>query len=90
MPTRFGSSTGCATNANHRPGRTLFNLWGVRFDPDRGSPIGGPFALTRFDTPALRISPDVGWTEIGISATRAVLTMETVRGNIWMMENVDR
>jgi Tol biopolymer transport system component len=71
-------------------GAPHFNLWGVRFDPDRGTPIGDSFALTRFDTPRLRISPDVGWTEIGISATRAVVTMETTRGNIWMMDNVDR
>jgi len=71
-------------------GSPYFNLWGIRFDPDRGIAIGDPLALTRFDTPGLRISPNVGWTETGISARRAVLTMETVRGNIWVMENVDR
>jgi hypothetical protein len=54
--------------------------------------MGDPFQLTRFDTPGLglTISPDVGATDIGISGRRAVLTMQTVRGNIWMMENVDR
>ena len=66
------------------------NLWAVRFDSDRGTPIGDPIQLTRFDTPGLTISPDVAATEIGISARRAVLTMQTVRGNIWVMENVDR
>ena len=71
-------------------GSPYFNLWAVRFDPDRGTPIGDPFQLTRFDTPGLTISPDVGASDIGISARRAVLTMQTVRGNIWMMENVDR
>ncbi len=71
-------------------GSPYFNLWAVRFDPDRGTPIGEPFQLTRFDTPGLSISPDVSNSEIGISARRAVLTMQTVRGNIWVMENVDR
>ena len=74
--------------SNH--GSPYFNLWAVRFDPDRGTPIGDPFLLTRFDTPGLTISPDLAFAEIGISARRAVLPMQTVRGNIWMMENVDR
>ena len=54
--------------------------------------MGDPFPLTRFDTPGLglTISSDIAASEIGISARRAVLTMQTVRGNIWMMENVDR
>ena len=54
--------------------------------------MGDPFQLTQFDTPSLglTISPDVGATDIGISGRRAVLTMQTVRGNIWVMENVDR
>jgi hypothetical protein len=33
---------------------------------------------------------DVAPPEIGISARRAVLTMATVTGGIWMLENVDR
>jgi hypothetical protein len=73
-------------------GSPYFNLWGIRFDPDRGIPMGDAFPLTRFDTPGLglTISPDVGNSDIGISERRAVLTMQTVRGNIWIMENVDR
>ena len=71
-------------------GSPYFNLWGVRFDPDRGIPMGDPFQLTRFDTPGLTISPDVGATDIGISGRRAVLPMQTVRGHIWMMDNVNR
>ena len=73
-------------------GSPYLNLWGVRFDPDRGIPMGDAFQLTQFDTPSLglTISPDVGATDIGISGRRAVLTMQTVRGHIWVMENVDR
>ena len=73
-------------------GSPYFNLWGVRFDPDRGIPMGDPFSLTRFDTPGLGLamSSDVTASEIGVSERRAVLTLQTARGNIWMMENVDR
>ena len=71
-------------------GSPFFNLWGVRFDPERGTPIGDPFPVTRFDTPGLTISPDLDTAEVGISARRAVLSMQTVRGNIWIMEHVER
>ena len=69
---------------------SFFNLWAVRFDPVRGVPVGHPFMITRFDSPGLVISPEVGNSEIGIAQRRAVLTMATVTGNIWMLENVDR
>ena len=69
---------------------SFFNLWGVRFDPDRGRTIGAPFAITTFDSPGLVITPDVTSAEIGISARRAVLQMTTVTGSIWMLENVDQ
>jgi serine/threonine protein kinase/Tol biopolymer transport system component len=69
---------------------SFYNLWGIRFDPDRGKPVGEPFMVTRFDSPGLVISPLIGDSEIGISARRAMLTMTTVSGNIWMLDNVDR
>jgi hypothetical protein len=34
--------------------------------------------------------PDVIGAEIGISARFAILTMESVRRSIWLLENVDR
>ena len=37
-----------------------FNLWAIRFDPERGTPIGAPFALTHFDSQSLVISPECG------------------------------
>jgi serine/threonine protein kinase len=68
----------------------FFNLWGVRFDPHGGRPVGAPFMITRFDSPANMIDPDIASTGTGISAQRAMLTMATVTGNIWMLDNVDR
>jgi len=69
---------------------SFFNLWGVRIDAKTGEASGDPFVITRFDSPHLMISPRVGETEIGIAARRAMLTLTTVTGNIWMLDNVDK
>lgn len=73
-----------------RHGSEFLNLWGTRFDPENGRPAGTPFAITHFDSPGLMISPDVSDEEWGVAARRAVLTMVSATGNIWMIENVDR
>ncbi len=67
-----------------------FNLWGIRFDPSRGRSVGEPFVITRFESSGHTISSDIERTEMSISARRAVFTMETITGNIWMLDNVDR
>ena len=71
---------------------SFFNLWGIRFDPDHGRPVGAPFVISKFDSPRLVISPDADGNvgELGMSARRVVLTMAAVTGNIWMLENVDK
>jgi eukaryotic-like serine/threonine-protein kinase len=71
-------------------GSSFFNLWGIRFDRDRGIPVGEPFAITKFDSPGFILSPNVTAAEIGVAQKRAVLTMTTVSGGIWMLESVDR
>ncbi len=69
---------------------SYFNLWAVRFDPERGTPVGQPYALTQFDSPTMRISPELQTSEMDVSARHAVLTMQTVSGSIWMIDNVDK
>jgi Tol biopolymer transport system component/DNA-binding winged helix-turn-helix (wHTH) protein len=68
---------------------THLNLWAVRFDPERGQPVGEPFALTQFDSPTTVISPYLDGSHLSTSARHAALTMLTVTGSIWMLENVD-
>jgi Tol biopolymer transport system component len=68
----------------------FFNLVGQRFDPERGVPVGAPFSVTRYDSPSLFVSPYLNVTEIGIAAHRAVLTMTSIKGSIWMLDNVDK
>jgi len=74
--------------SNH--GASFFNLWAIRFDPERGTAIGTPFPLTAYNSPNLVMTPAVINAEIGIAARRAILPLETVRGSIWLLEDVDR
>lgn len=32
--------------------RLAFNVWGIRFNPVRGRPLGEPFRVTSFESPA--------------------------------------
>jgi serine/threonine protein kinase len=72
-----------------RHGSPFVNLWAQRFDPERGTPIGEPFVVTRFDSPGLTIAGGSS-DEIDIAARRALLSLVSVGGNIWMLENVDK
>jgi eukaryotic-like serine/threonine-protein kinase len=69
---------------------SYFNLWAVRFDPEHGTVVGEPFALSDFNSPRLMISPHIDRTEMSVSSRHAVLTMESVSGSIWMLDNVDK
>jgi Tol biopolymer transport system component len=69
---------------------SFFNLWAVRFDPAIGKPVGQPFMLTHFDSPSRVISPNLDRTEMGVAARHAVLSMQNVTGNVWMLDNVDK
>jgi hypothetical protein len=97
--TRIASTHASADKPRWAPdGRTLYflsrlraddliDLWGVRFDPERGV-VGSPFRVTHFASPGHVISPNFERMEIGIAERWAMLTMETVTGSIWMLDNV--
>ena len=42
----------------------FFNVWGIRFDPDKGKPVGEPFRVTAFEKPSLMVPEfyPVCWT----------------------------
>ena len=54
---------------------SFFNLWAIRFDPERGRPVGDAMPVTNFDSPRMSISPYVNVNDFGVSAQRAVLPM---------------
>jgi Tol biopolymer transport system component len=68
----------------------FMNVWGRRFDPTLGKPVGEPFQVTRFESPGRMPSEDMGSAELGIAANRIVMGIMEATGNIWMLENVER
>lgn len=68
----------------------FYNVWGFHFDPALGKPIGKPFAVTKFDGPALMVPWHIPSVELSLNQDHLVLTLEQFSGNIWMLENVDR
>ncbi len=71
--------------------RTGFlNVWGMRFDPVEGKPLGDPFRVTSFESPARFILPDVQVMEISVAANRLILPILEISGNLWMLETVDQ
>lgn len=63
------------------------NVWGIRLDAARGKPLGEPFPVASFESPAQMVQ---GLQEISVSADRLVLPVTEVSGNIWMLEDVAR
>jgi serine/threonine protein kinase/Tol biopolymer transport system component len=86
---RWGADGRMLYFISRRPS-SYFNLWAIRFDPERGTQVGDPFALTQFETPTLTISQDMNQSEMDVSSRHVVLTMKTVSGSIWMLDNVDK
>ena len=70
------------------PRTGFFNLWGIRFDPDDGKPVGEPFLVKTFESPGRYPSP--GGMELALGEQRFVLPLMQLSGNIWVLENVDR
>ena len=68
----------------------FFNIWGIRFDPQRGKPVGEPFAVTKFSTPAFMIPQHVPSVDFSIASGRLAMTGEQVSGSVWVLDNVDR
>ena len=72
------------------PGAAM-NLWGIDFDAENGSFIGEPFAITHFDSPDLRFSPNVIWRPgITMLGREVFVPIAATAGNLWMLDNVDR
>jgi dipeptidyl aminopeptidase/acylaminoacyl peptidase len=63
----------------------FFDLWGVRIDPKRGSPVGAPFRVVEFHSPRWHINPDLGSLEMGVGKGVLALPMRSVKGSIWLL-----
>lgn len=73
---------------SNREGRS--NVWGQRFDPDAGRPIGPAFRVTSFDRGRQVLAPYIGQLAMTVTPTRIVLPMYEATGQIWVLDEVDR
>jgi Tol biopolymer transport system component len=64
----------------------FLNIWGIRFDPARGRPVGEPFPVTSYDSPGRMMSG----IDMALSADRLVLPITELTGSIWVLDNVDQ
>jgi Tol biopolymer transport system component len=67
-----------------------FNLWAIRFDPERGTPIEEAFALTQFNSQNFVISPEMTHSDMDVSSGHVLLTIKTVTGSVWVLDQVDK
>jgi len=68
----------------------LFNVWGVHFDPGKGSPVGEPVPVTALDNPNLMVPKSIEQVGLALTQDRLVVTVTQASGSIWVLENVDR
>jgi Tol biopolymer transport system component len=80
-------------------GRTLYfvsnrsgvaNVWGRRFDPSAGTPLGEPFPITSFRSPGFALTSRTVQMDIAVTRTHLMLPMSESRSEIWMLDDVDR
>ena len=73
---------------SHRDG--ALNVWGRRFDPIQGTPIGAPFQVTRFSGRRQMISASLQQMQIALTADRLFLPITETQSELWILDNVDR
>jgi Tol biopolymer transport system component/DNA-binding winged helix-turn-helix (wHTH) protein len=66
----------------------FFNVWGIHFDAAKGKPVGEPFRVTAFESPALMLPSEITKVELSVTQDRLALTLEDLSGNIWVLDNV--
>jgi Tol biopolymer transport system component len=66
------------------------NVWARRFDNVKGTSVGEPFPVTSFRSPQFLISSRVVQMDIAITATQLMIPMSESRGDIWMLDQIDR
>jgi Tol biopolymer transport system component len=69
----------------------FFNVWGIRFDPGKGKPVGLPFAVTTFNSLSFMVPRHItGSVGFSLTQDRLVLPLAQESGNVWVLENVDQ
>jgi len=67
----------------------FFDVWGIGFDPEKGTVIGEEFRVTRFTDPARRLLSSSG-SELGVGGDRIVVPIVERSGGVWLLDQIDR
>jgi Tol biopolymer transport system component len=68
----------------------VLNVWGRRFDPATGAATGGVFRVTDFSTPNTMIATDRVRMLFALTAQQLYLPVERAKGELWMLDGLDR
>jgi Tol biopolymer transport system component/DNA-binding winged helix-turn-helix (wHTH) protein len=69
----------------------FFNVWGIRFDPAKGNPVGLPFSVTALNSFSLMVPRHItGSIELSLTQDRLVLPLAQESGSIWVLDHVDQ
>jgi Tol biopolymer transport system component len=69
----------------------FFNVWGIRFDPAKGKPVGLPFSVTALNSLSLKVPRRItGSIELSLTQDRLVLPLAQESGSIWVLDHVDQ
>jgi serine/threonine protein kinase len=74
--------------SSNRSGFT--NLWGRRFDPQTGKPIGDVFRVTSLESPGQMISHGIAGSRFSVATDRLVTQITEASGSVWILDSVDR
>jgi Tol biopolymer transport system component len=67
----------------------FFDVWGIAFDPEKGTTIGDEFRITRFEDPGRRLV-STSASELGVSRDRLVVPILERTGSVWVLDHIDR
>jgi len=71
-------------------GGGFYNVWGIRFDPSSGKPVGQSFQVSKFENPGLIVPRQISPVALSITEDKMALTLGDSSGSIWILENADR
>jgi hypothetical protein len=64
------------------------SICAIRFDPERGSPIGAPFIVYEFRNPRLSmISVSLGDLGLDVALDKIIMVLAESNWNIWLAES---
>jgi Tol biopolymer transport system component/DNA-binding winged helix-turn-helix (wHTH) protein len=68
----------------------FFNVWGIRFDPQKGTTVGGPFQITSLEKPSVMVPNTISYVGLSVTQRKLAITVLEQSGSIWVLDNVDR